>query len=204
MKVFFVSALLTVALAFPACAATPESAPVAALDSGLIAAMKAGSAGVSLPARAQALAAVVSQSYDLPMVTQNSVGFLWSSLPAAQQQKLVTLIGQFTIASYAAQFSSYNGESFALLPAEKTLGKGFIVETQLNPGGGGAAVELDYVVQNGANGWRITDVLLDGTISQVALHESDFAALVSAGDASKLITALGQKISTLQSGTAAQ
>jgi phospholipid transport system substrate-binding protein len=166
--------------------------------------MKAGSAGQNFAARAQALTAVVGQSYDLPIVTKNSVGFLWATLPAAQQQTLIALIGQFTVASYASQFTSFSGESFVLLPTEKPLGKGYIIETQLNPGDGGDPVELDYNMQNGTNGWRITDVLLSGTISQVALHESDFASLVSAGNASQLITALQAKIAALQSGTAAQ
>jgi phospholipid transport system substrate-binding protein len=55
------------------------------------------------------------------------------------------------------------------------------------------------VVHNTAQGWRITDVLLNGTISQVALHASDFASSVSSGDASRLVTALQTRIATLQS-----
>ena len=64
----------------------------------------------------------------------------------------------------------------------------------------GDPVEIDYVTAQGPNGWRITDVLLNGTISQVAVHESDFSALVSPGDASALITALKAKIATLTGG----
>lgn len=204
MKRYILIALAGVALVGPVRAATAEAAPVAALDSGLIAAMKAGSAGAGFAARDQELAEVVNQSYDLPTVTQNSVGFLWSTLPAAQQQQLITLIGQFTTASYAAQFNSYGGESFAISPTEKPLGKGYIISTKLTPGDGSDPVELDYAVQNGGDGWRITDVLLGGTISQVAVHESDFASLVSSGNASQLIAALQAKIAALQSGTASQ
>lgn len=185
-------------------AATAEAAPVEALDSGLISAMKAGSAGASFSDRQKAISAVVAQSYDLPVVTKNSVGFLWSTLPAAQQQELITLIGQFTTTSYATQFTKFGGERFTVLPDERQLGTGYVVKTKLTPGGGGAPVELDYVVRNGTNGWRITDVLLGGSISQVALHESDFSSLVSSGDASRLIAALKAKIAKLQSGAAAQ
>jgi phospholipid transport system substrate-binding protein len=183
---------------------TPEAAPVAALNSGLIATMKAGSSGANFATREATLTPVVAQSYDLPTVTQNSVGFLWSTLPASQQQQLIQLIGQFTVASYASQFNSYGGESFSVLPTEKPLGQGYIIQSKLTPGGGGDPVELDYTVHNTPQGWRITDVLLGGTISQVSLHESDFASLVSSGDASRLITALQAKIAALQSGTASQ
>ena len=196
-------ALLSLALGAAAYAVTPEAAPVETLDNGLLTVMKSGSGGAGFAARDAALAPVVAQSYDLPVVTQNSVGFLWSTLPAAQQQQLITLIGQFTSTSYASQFTSFGGESFAVSPTEKPLGQGFIVQSKLTPGGGGDPVELDYVVHDTAQGWRITDVLLGGTISQVALHNSDFASLVSTGDASKLIAALQAKIAALQSSPAA-
>lgn len=193
--------LASVRLAFgpAAWAGTVQSAPVELLDTGLITAMKEGSAGQSFADREKALAAVVDQTYDMQVVTQNSVGFLWATLPADQKAKLVELIGQYTATSYASQFKSFGGESFTVSPDQKTLGTGYIVQTKLTPGGGGAPVELDYVVRNGTQGWRITDVLLGGTISQVAVHASDFASLVSSGDASRLITALQNKITALQS-----
>ncbi|HYP62236.1 MAG TPA: ABC transporter substrate-binding protein, partial [Acidocella sp.] len=124
MKRRILIALLAVALggATAARADTPEAAPVTALNSGLLAVMKAGSGGANFATREASLTPVVQQSYDLQTVTQNSVGFLWSTLPAAQQQKLVELIGQFTTASYASQFNSYGGESFSVLPTEKPLG----------------------------------------------------------------------------------
>ncbi|OYV38276.1 MAG: hypothetical protein B7Z81_04840, partial [Acidocella sp. 20-61-6] len=148
---------------------TPESTPVVALDQALIATMKAGSAGKSFKARFDALQPVINSSFDLPLVEQNSVGFLWSTLPAAQQQALGTLFEEFTVASYVSEFSSYHGEHFKLLPTQKSLGSAKIVETQLVPGGSGSPTELDYVVANGPSGWQITDVLLNGTISQVAV-----------------------------------
>jgi phospholipid transport system substrate-binding protein len=208
MKAFFKASLLALGLCLgaPALAAPPpEAAPIVALDDSLIAIMKAGSAGQDVQSRYNILAPVVRSTYDLPEVTKNSVGFLWSTLPAAQQQELTQLFEQFTIYSYVAQFKSYGGESFKLLPDEKTLGAKKIVETQLVPGGGGDPVELDYVMQPGGGmGWQITDVLLNGTISQVAVHASDFAALVKAGDASPLIKALKNKIAALQALAAAK
>ena len=57
----------------------------------------------------------------------------------------------------------------------------------------------------GAAGWHITDVLLDGTISQVAVHASDFCVPGQRrGMRVQLIAALQSKIVALRSGTAAQ
>ena len=195
-----ISLAAAVLLPFAATAAPPEAAPVQALDSALIATMKAGSAGESFQARAAALAPVVQSSYNLAVVERNSVGFLWSTIPPAQQQEVAAQFEKFTVASYVAEFNKYNGEKIELLPTEKTVGPDRIVETEIVPADGSAPTRLDYVVADGPNGWQITDVLLNGTISQVAIHSSDFSSLVTSGDATQLIAALKQKIAALASG----
>lgn len=206
MKTLLRSVLLLTALVAPRAlwAAPPEAAPVLALNDGLLACMKAGSAGQGFAARAAALTPVVRQTFDLPVLEQHSVGFLWSTLPAAQQQALADVFAQFTVASYVSEFNSFGGEKFVLLPAEKTLGDKKIVETQIVPADGSAPTELDYVVTDGPSGWQITDVLLNGTISQVAVHASDFSTMVTSGNASALIAALKSKVATLSTGSGGQ
>ncbi len=196
------AALLLLASATMSHAQTPEAAPIAALDAALIAAAKAGSAGASFADRAAQLDPVVLQALNMSVITQNSVGFLWSTLPAGQQQQLQALFEQFTVATYVHEFSSFSGEQIQLLPNEKTLGPKKIVETQIVPGDGTSPTEVDYVMADTADsGWQATDVLLGGTVSQVAVHSSDFSALVTSGDASQLLAALKQKIAALQTGT---
>ena len=173
------------------------SAPVSALNKALISTMQLAQSGQEFQARYNALAPVVKQTYDLPEVTKNSVGFLWSTLPASQQTSLIDLFTQFTVSSYVSQFDSYNGQTISVVPPEKPLGQKKIVETKLTPSEDGG-VEIDYVVADGPNGWKIDDVLLNGTISEVAVHASDFASLVKSGDASMLIAALQAKIKALQ------
>jgi len=200
MKPYLIAAIVML-FSVPALAATPEAAPVASLDSALIATMKAGSASASFSQREARLAPIVDQSFDLAVITQNSVGFLWNTLPAAQQQQLTALMEQFTVASYVSQFNGFNGEQINLLPTEKTLGAKRIVQTQIVPSDGSSPTEIDYVVEQGSAGWQISDVLLNGTISQVAIHSSDFSALVTSGDASQLIAALKSKIAALANGS---
>ncbi|HQT64586.1 MAG TPA: ABC transporter substrate-binding protein [Acidocella sp.] len=179
---------------------TPESMPVQALDAALLATMKAGSANASFQSRYDALDPVVKASMNLPVILQNSVGFLWSTLPAEQQSELAIVFEQYTVASYINGFSGYGGQKLELLPDERDVGTKKIVETQIVSPDGTAPVRLDYVLTNGDNGWQITDVLENATISQVATQSSDFSALVSSGDASKLIAALKAKVATLSGG----
>ncbi|MBU6396650.1 MAG: ABC transporter substrate-binding protein [Rhodospirillales bacterium] len=181
-------------------AGSDATGPVSALDNALISAMKSALAGQKFQARYDALAPVIEQTYDLPEVTKNSVGFLWSTLPASQQSELIDLFTQFTVSSYVSQFNSYNGQTLSVVPPVQSLGQKKIVETKLSSNDG--SVKLDYVVARNNDSWKIDDVLLNGTISQVAVHASDFASLVKSGDASQLIAALKAKITDLRDSSA--
>jgi len=50
-------------------------------------------------------------------------------------------------------------------------------------------------------GWRAVDVLLNGTISQVAVQRSDFRALLTSGGPDALIASLRQKTASLSGNT---
>jgi len=193
---------VALALAPPARAAqaVPEAAPILALNAALIDAMKAGSNNASFTARYNALDPVVKSAFNLSVILQNSTGFFWSTLPAAQQQELMKVFEQFTVASYVNGFDNYGGQQIQLLPDERTIGAKKVVETQIVPTDGSDPTRLDYVMANGANGWQATDVLLDGTISKVAIQNSDFSSEVTSGDASQLITALKSKVADLSGG----
>ena len=201
MKQLWLALALNLFVIASAAADAPEAAPIVALDAALIATMKAGSAHASFTSRYDTLAPVVKQTLNLPVILQNSVGFLWPTVPAAQQQQLAAVFEQFTVASYVSGFNGYGGQQIQVLPAERDLGAKKIVETQIVPGDGSAPTRLDYVMTEGDKGWQATDVLLNGTISKVAIQSSDFSSLVSNGDASQLIAALRKKVAALSSGS---
>ena len=50
--------------------------------------------------------------------------------------------------------------------------------------------------------WKAVDVLLDGTISRVAVQRSDFRSLLGTGDAGALIASLERKAMDFAGGAA--
>lgn len=174
------------------------TAPISALNAGLISVMKAGDQTPFLQ-RYQMLAPVVDQVFDLPRILRVSVGSYWNSLPADQQQKLLAVFRSFIIATYVANFHSYNGEVSQISAQTRPVGSLQVVASSLvKPSGD--SLRIDYVMRQASAGWKIQDILLDGTISRVAVQRSDFASLLSDGNASQLIASLEQKVSTLSSG----
>jgi len=199
MKQFYIILALMVAAPVGGLAATPEAVPIENLNAALIATMKAGSAKIGFQLRYDALAPVVRATLNLPLILRYSVGFRWPSLSSDQQQELAALFERYTVSSYVDGFSSYSGQTIEVLAAEKPLGPMKIVESEIIRSDG-SAVRLDYVMAEGDTGWQVTDVLLNGTISKVAVQTSDFSALVKRGDASALIAALRAKIANLSGG----
>ena len=61
-------------------------------------------------------------------------------------------------------------------------------------------MRLDYVMRDGNGTWRAVDVLLEGSISRVAVQRSDFRHILANGDADALIASLQRKIADLSGG----
>ena len=73
-----------------------------------------------------------------------------------------------------------------------------IVRTRLiDPGD--EDVELNYRMHRTAEGWKIIDVYLDGTVSELALRRSEFSGIVKRESFDALIAALDAKIAKLSS-----
>ncbi len=192
--------LLVAALFAPvaAMAETPPTAPVEALDQGILTVMRAAPAA-DFAQRVQTFTPVAKSAFDLPHILRESVGPRFASFAPAVQAELLDVFTQFTVASYVANFTSYKGERFEILPEIRRAGSDEVVQTRLIPASGDP-VKLDYVVHRDNDDWKIIDVLLSGSISRVAVQRSDFRALLSNGDAGPLIASLRAKVARLSAG----
>lgn len=177
------------------------AAPIAALNRGLLAGMHAGKA-TPFPQRFATLAPLVEGAFDVQGILQASVGPRWAALPPVQQSQLLDVFRRFTVASYVANFDSFDGEKLELLPESRSVGADQVVASQIVPARG-APTRIDYVMRRTQAGWRAVDVLLNGSISRVAVQRSDFRSLLTAGDATPLIQSLQRKIADLSGGTLA-
>lgn len=175
------------------------AAPIEQLDAALLSAMKADS-GTPFAERYRALAPVVEQVFSLDAVLARSVGPSWAALPPAQKATLASAFRRYTVSSYLANFDSYNGQSFQVLPEVRTIGDGQVVVQSRLSRASGSPIALDYVMSRGPEGWRAVDVLTNGTISRVAVQRSDFRALLNSGGVPALTASLEHKVASLSGG----
>ena len=179
-------------------AESAAAAPIAGLDQGLIQVMQAGKA-TPFAQRYATLTPIVQQAFDLDTILQTSVGPRWRSFTPDQQQELQAEFLRFTVASYVSNFSSFGGEKFEIDPDTRSVGAEQVVATHIVPTSGDSS-RIDYVMRQGAAGWRAVDVLLDGSISRVAVQRSDFRSIVESGGPAALVASLHKKVTDLSGG----
>jgi len=123
-----------------------------------------------------------------------------ASLSAEDQRELVAAFSDFSVATYANQFDDFSGERFEVDPkAAPAPGNDVIVKTKLIQSNG-EPVQLDYLLRQEQAEWRIIDVFLSGTISQLAARRSEFSGILREQGARGLIAVLRQKTKALASG----
>lgn len=175
--------------------------PIGELHQGLLVIMRAGSA-TPFPRRYESLAPVIDQVFDLASILRACVGPRWMSLAAHDRAGLLTVFRRFTVASYVANFDSFSGERFEFLAPARSAGRDEIVSTRIVAPNPADTVRIDYLMRQEGPGWRVVDVLLDGTISRVAVQRSDFRSLLGdSGNVAGLIASLQQKVADLSRGT---
>jgi phospholipid transport system substrate-binding protein len=175
------------------------TAPVQALNDGLVAVMRAGQR-TPFRERFHTLAPTIDRVFDLAGILHISVGLRWGDVEAAQQANLLKVFRRFTVASYIANFDSYDGQRFEIAPTLRAIGTDEVVSTTLVPTSGDT-IRIDYVMRQDGAAWKIVDVLLDGTISRVAVQRSDFRGVLAQGGAPALIASLERKTVDLGGST---
>jgi len=183
----------TAALLAPATAGAQTAAtPIETFHAALIDIMR-GAARLGVRGRFDRLSPVMTQVFDLPAMTRIAVGPPWTGFTAAEQAALTDAFSRWSIATYAARFDGFSGESFVTQGVQATANGDQLVRTVLNRGGGQEPVVLSYLLR--AN--RVVDVYLTGTISELASRRSEFAGLIREGGAARLLAELQRRNTSL-------
>ena len=117
---------------------------------------------------------VVRRTFDIPSMARLSVGPSWASLSEAQRQQVT---------------------------GEQPNAGGVTVLSQIIKASG-EPVKVDYMMRRSGDVWLISDIYLDGAISEVATRRSEFAAILKNEGIEGLIAALNRKADILTATTA--
>jgi phospholipid transport system substrate-binding protein len=143
---------------------------------------------------------VIGELFDIPFMAEKSVGRYWKTVDEENRSRLLTAFGEFTVANYAGRFNDYSGQSFETFKEEASRYGTVMVYSRLDKGNG-ETIQLNYRLRpDKDDGWRIIDVLLNGTVSELALRRSEYSSLIQREGFAALMTALHERIDDLAGG----
>jgi phospholipid transport system substrate-binding protein len=195
-------AVCTAALFLPlASSAEPTTATrvIDALHEALLEVMKRAEE-LGYDGRAEKLAPVIPEYFDVSFMARKSVGRHWKTASEQVQQRFLEAFNRFMVANYAGQFDGFSGQHFETLSEQPAKMETVMVKSLLvNPKDDD--VELNYRMRQVNGKWKIVDVYLDGTVSELALRRSEFSSIVKREGFDALIEAIDAKTAKLAAGS---
>lgn len=141
----------------------------------------------------------IRASFNLDVMAQIVSGSFWGELDPAAKARLVDGFGRMTIASYAARFDGYDGENFETLADETAPRDGRLVKTRLVRVGE-EPVNFNYMLRQYDGDWRVIDIYLNGTFSEMATKRSEYTSVLKNQGFDVLMARLESRVADLASG----
>lgn len=172
----------------------PAVAVIAHFQKTLLTVMKKGPQ-LGFKGRYRILAPAVRKSHNLAYIAQVTVGPYWPRLSSASRSAFVKVFTRLTVATYAAQFTSYAGQTFKETAAH-AVGRGdVLVETELVAHKHKEAT-LDYLLAPSGGAWKIVNIVANG-VSDLALKRAQYTAIIQRKGFPALLKLLRAKVAQL-------
>jgi phospholipid transport system substrate-binding protein len=143
----------------------------------------------------------VDRAFDVAFMAEKVIGKHWAKLSEAERTRWVELFREFLTANYAGRLNRFAGQSFEILGEEPSAVETVMVRSRvIDPGG--ENVDLNYRMHQVGADWRVVDVYLKGTVSELALRRSDYTAVIERDGFEALATYLKEKMAALEAGKA--
>ena len=191
----FLCALVLVSPA-TAWAGLSPTAVIERLHQSLIETMK-DAQKLGIGGRYNQLQPILEKSFDFERMIAIAAGSYWTSADEAQRRRLLDAFTELSITTYAARFNAFSGESFDMLGQRQGPRDTTLVDTRLNRTDG-PPVPITYVMAERDGEWRIVDVLLDKSISELAVRRSEYNQVLRTSGTEGLSETLDEKTAQLR------
>jgi phospholipid transport system substrate-binding protein len=140
-------------------------------------------------ARFERLSPVVAEVFDFTTMSRVAVGSAWAELGDDQRRALEQRFAAYAAANYAENFDDASGLAFRTVEVGEGEGPRVHVLAELTRPTDDP-VEFDYLVQRSDDGPRIVNVVVDGTMNELARRRAEFRALLQEGGLTNLLDML--------------
>ena len=135
----------------------------------------------------------VKLCYDSEKMIQMIIGENWRDITDVKRSELTEVFEKYITYNYLKMFAKISNPSFEE-GNEKKIGDNYkLVKTFLIIGQN-EKIEINYLLLKKKKGWKILDVLLAGSVSEIATKKSEFSKYLNSGNIDELINALKKVI----------
>ena len=131
---------------------------------------------------------VINRTYDAEKMLKMIIGAGWKKQENEKKKELIMVFKKYISKNYLKIFSKINDVSFSNEKKEKISSDFFLVRSNLIIKQ--EKISIDYLLHLKDNTWKIFDVLLDGSVSEVATKKSEFRIYIKENKIDELIEAL--------------
>lgn len=163
---------------------------VIVLQNALIKAMQQGEK-LSYHDRESFLAPVIQQTHDLETIVRTILGAHWTTLDKTEQQAMLSIFTQNSIATYADRFDQYDNEYFEIIDNQPLPRGRLLVRSRFIKADKGI-ISFDYVLHQQSEHWQIINIVVDG-VSDLALKRAEYNAIIQQEGIQSLISILQSK-----------
>ena len=131
---------------------------------------------------------LVDHTYNSEKMLKLIIGADWKKLESNKKKELIMVFNRYISKNYLNRFSKIQEISFEDEEKEKISSEVFLVKSNfvINK----EIISIDYLLSLNKNSWKIFDVLLDGSISEIATKKSEFRIFIKEKKIDSLIDAL--------------
>ena len=138
----------------------------------------------------------IKKTYDSEKMIKMIVGREWQNINQSKRNKLKDVFEEYIAKNYIKRFKKIKEIQF-YLDGEKDLGNNLVMIKTFLEINKTEKLKINYLLNKKKNTWKIFDVLLAGTISEIATKKSDFSSSLKNGGIDNLIKALEKKNSSI-------
>ena len=133
----------------------------------------------------------VKQNYNSEKMLSMIIGDVWNKVSNEKKKEITYIFEEYIAKNYVRRFSRIKDFSF-VENKEQNVGKFVMVKTNLIIEKK-EKVSISYLLSNEKNKWKIFDILLAGSVSEIATKKSEFKNFIKEKNIDPLIDALKKK-----------
>ena len=140
------------------------------------------------------LRAILKENVDLDGMARRALGRYWRSATSDQRAAFLALFEELMVRIYGRHLVDYADARFDLTGLRREGPRAVLVHSRIVPRWG-RALSVDWRVQPMADGWSVSEVVIEG-LSMTVMLRSNFAPQLDRGGMEGLIESLRSRIET--------